>query len=79
MALGWATEDDDGDSAGAGTSKTIKKASKVDFKQVREHLSEIDSIQELNSYWRELRLTKKQEDILKPDFAKRKAIIEGEA
>ena len=70
MALGWATEDDDGDNVG----KAIPRASrnKVDFNDVRGHLSEITSIDELNSYWKELNLTEKQASVLKPDFAERK-------
>lgn len=74
MALGWATEDDDGDSAGVIQQPT-RLATKIDFKAVREHLSEIDSIDELNNYWHSLHLTEKQEAILKQDFSERKVRI----
>lgn len=74
MALGWATEDDDGDSAGAPVAKPSNK-SKVDFNQVRKRLAEIDDVDELNKYWFSLHLTDKQAEILKPDFAERKVKI----
>ena len=68
IALGWATEDDDGDNAGPSSNK-------VDFKQVREHLQEITTVDELNAYWQELKLTEKQAGVLKSAFAERKAKI----
>lgn len=75
MALGWACEDDDGDSVGKAPAKPARK---VDFRQVREHLSEIGSEEELNSYWVSLHLSEKQADVLKSDFAARKAKLGGE-
>lgn len=78
MALGWATEDDDGSTAGkagASPSKTLKMANKIDFRQVREHLTEIGTVEELNAYWQELKLSEKQAAVLKGDFAERKAKI----
>lgn len=78
MALGWATEDDDAASAGNPTqsaSKTLKTANKIDFKQVREHLGDVTSEEELNQYWHSLGLTEKQAAVLKGDFAKRKAAL----
>ena len=77
MALGWATEDDDGDSAGAPVKQAPK--GKVDFNEVRKRLAEIDDVDELNKYWFSLKLTDKQAEILKPDFADRKADIGVEA
>lgn len=74
MALGWATEDDDGDSAGKPVAKPTSK-SKIDFRQVREKLTEITSVDELNKYWVSLNLTDKQAEVLKPDFAERKVKI----
>ena len=71
MALGWATEDDDGNSAGKPL-QNASNASKIDFKQVREHLNEIDTEDDLNAYWHSLHLTEKQQAILKEDFADRK-------
>lgn len=78
MALGWATEDDDGAVAGndgAGASKTLKMGNRIDFKQVREHLGDITSEDELNQYWHSLKLSEKQAAVLKGDFAKRKATL----
>lgn len=78
MALGWATEDDDAASAGNPTqsaSKTLKMANKIDFRQVREHLGDITSEEELNQYWHSLGLTEKQAAVLRGDFAKRKAAL----
>lgn len=77
MALGWATEDDDGATAGKQAPRPTT-ANKIDFKQVREKLTEIDDIDTLNSYWVELNLSSKQAAVLKADFANRKAKIEGE-
>lgn len=53
------------------------RANKIDFKQVREKLTEITSVDDLNKYWYSLKLTDKQANVLKPDFAKRKASLEG--
>lgn len=75
MALGWATEDDDGDSAG---KPEPKPSNKVSFPHVREKLSQIDNIDELNSYWKSLHLSEKQANILKSDFAERKSKIAEE-
>lgn len=77
MALGWATEDDDGNSAGkpVQTASKVPTAKKIDFRQVREHLGEITTVDELNNYWQSLHLTEKQAGILKGDFAERKAKI----
>lgn len=72
MALGWATEDDDGAAVGEPVSKPSRK---IDFKQVREHLNDIDSIDELNSYWQSLKLSEKQASVLKSDFSERKVKI----
>lgn len=72
MALGWACEDDDGNSVGKAPERPSRK---VDFKQVREHLSEIDNESELNNYWVSLHLSEKQATVLKSDFAERKAKI----
>lgn len=78
MALGWATEDDDGVSAGKtaqNASKPLNTGNKIDFRQVREHLTELNTVDELNSYWTSLHLTEKQAAVLKGDFAERKAKI----
>lgn len=77
MALGWATEDDDGDSAGVPAPKQSRN--KVDFNEVRAKLAEIDDVEELNKYWFSLHLSDKQAEILKPDFSERKVKIGVEA
>ena len=48
---------------------------KVNFKQVREKVNQIDNIEELNQYWVSLKLTDKQAEVLKPDFTARKVKI----
>ena len=50
---------------------------KLDFNDVRAKLKEIETEADLNADWKELRLTEKQSEILKNDFAKRKAEIGG--
>ena len=50
----------------------------VSFAEVREKLTEIDTTDKLNAYWKELGLSDKQANVLKVDFAKRKAQL-GEA
>ena len=49
-----------------------KTASKVNFREIREKLTEIDNLDELNKYWHSLNLTDAQAEILKTDFAKKK-------
>ena len=80
MALGWATEDDDGATAGDPIPAERRQpgGNKINFNEIREKLTEIDTIDELNSYWVELHLTDRQANILKADFATRKAMIGGE-
>lgn len=72
MALGWATEDDDGASAGEAKKPA---GNKLDFKQVRERVNQIDTVDGLNKYWNELKLSDKQAAVLKPAFADRKVEI----
>lgn len=79
MALGWATEDDDG--AGAGklsTDQVNSGGSRLNFNAVRNRLAGIDNLDELNNYWKELHLTDKQALALKSSFAKRKVEIGGD-
>ena len=57
------------------TDEAPVKRSKIDFRQVREKLLEIDDVDELNKYWFSLNLTDKQAEVLKPDFAERKTKI----
>lgn len=78
MALGWATEDDDGSTAG-NPAPSKPYANKVDFKQIREHLNEINNIDELNAYWTSLHLTENQKNVVRKDFTTRRIKIEGEA
>ena len=60
----------------ATAGEPIKKSSrKIDFRSVREHLAEINTVEELNAYWQSLKLSDKQAGVLKADFAERKAKI----
>lgn len=61
MALGLACDDD------VKLEKTIK--------QVKEEIKALNSIDELNNYWRELKPSKKQAEVLKPIFSERKVQI----
>lgn len=56
---------------------TASTSSKVDFRQVREKINTITDANELAKYWQELKLSEKQANILKSDFAKRKAELGG--
>lgn len=73
------TKDADTDEYAKSTksTKAVKPSSKngVNFQEVREKLGEIDNIDGLNAYWKELNLTPGQANILKGDFAERKAKI----
>ena len=77
MALGLACDDDSKlektKGAPEATGRVYNK--KIDFKAIREKLTEIDDIDELNKYWFSLKLTDKQANVLKPDFAERKVKI----
>ena len=61
--------------ANAVRNQSAPKAGKIDFKAIREKLTEIDNVDELNKYWFSLKLTDKQANVLKPDFAERKVKI----
>lgn len=56
-----------------------KTASKVNLREIREKLAEIDSLDELNKYWHSLNLSDAQAEIVKSDFAakKIKLTVEG--
>lgn len=77
MALGLACDDDSKlektKGAPEATGRVYNK--KIDFKAIREKLTEIDDVDELNKYWFSLKLTDKQANVLKPDFAERKVKI----
>lgn len=75
MALGWATEDDDAQSVGKGTSNKYS----VDFNDIRAKIAKIETIDQLNEYWKTLKLSEKAAKFMKIDFAKRKEQIEAEA
>ena len=82
MALGLACDDDakleKTKGAPQATGRVYSSGSKVNFVEVREKLTEIDTVDGLNKYWADLHLSEKQANILKVDFAKRKAEL-GEA
>lgn len=79
MALGLACDDDakleKTKGAPEATGKVYHASSKINFREVREKLTEINNLDELNAYWKSLNLTEKQADILKGDFAERKVKI----
>lgn len=49
----------------------------VDFNEIRSRLKDIDSIDELERYWRELNLSKAQASVMLKDFSARKAELGG--
>ena len=75
MALGLACDDDAKLEKTKGAPEATGKVygSKVDFKQIREQINAINDVDELVKYYMGLKLTDKQANILKGDFAKRKA------
>lgn len=77
MALGLACDDDAKLEKTKGAPEATGKVytNKLDFKQVREKLQTITSVDELNKYWQELNLTEKQAGVLKPAFTNRKEKI----
>ena len=79
MALGLACDDDAKLEKTSGAPEATGKVygSKIDFRQVREKINEITDANELEKYWQELKLSEKQANILKGDFAKRKAELGG--
>ena len=74
MALGLACDDDTKLEKTKGAPEPTGKVyrTKVDFKQVREKLQEIRSVEELTKYWNELHLSEKQAAIVKGDFTARR-------
>lgn len=52
-----------------------QSTNRIDFKQVRERVNHIRTIEELNNYWNELGLSEKQASVLKPAFSERKVKI----
>ena len=60
MALGWATEDDDGASAGKQMPNQVSRlgGNKVNFVEVREKLTEIDNLEELKQVKQEIEQAK---------------------
>ena len=81
MALGLACDDDakleKTKGAPEATGK-VYKTNRVSFAEVRDKLTTINSVDELNGYWKELGLSENQANILKSDFAKRKTQLEAE-
>lgn len=77
MALGLACDDDAKLEKTKGAPEATGKVygNKVDFKQIREKIQEITTVEELNKYWLELNLSDKQASVLKPDFTERKVKI----
>ena len=57
--------------------QVVSTGTKVDFRAVREQINAISNADELVKYWMGLKLSDKQANILKSDFAKRKAELGG--
>lgn len=57
--------------------QVVSTGTKVDFRAVREQINAISNADELVKYWMGLKLSEKQANILKGDFAKRKAELGG--
>lgn len=79
MALGLACDDDAKLEKTKGAPQTTGKtlSRNLDFAEVRKKVKTLETENELNAYWVALRLSPKQAEILKPDFANRKAEIGG--
>lgn len=77
MALGLACDDDAKLEKTKGAPEATGKVyrNKIDFKQVREKVNRIGTVEELNKYWSELSLSEKQAAVLKPAFTERKVKI----
>lgn len=82
MKIGWLlkvagyettpAEEMDAVAAEAEVIEEPKPVTKVDFKVIREKLTEISSLEELTKYWESLNLTEAQAKVLQPDFSARK-------
>lgn len=81
IKLGWlvklagyeATPAEEMDAVAAEVVEEDQKTAKtVNFREVREKLTEIDNLDELNNYWKSLNLTEAQAEILKDDFSRKK-------
>ena len=79
MALGLACDDDAKLEKNKGGPEATGRiySNKVDFTKIRERLGEINKEDELIQYWMGLKLTEKQANALKSDFAKRRAELGG--
>lgn len=75
MALGLACDDDAKLEKTKGAPEATGRVygNKVDFKEIREKLGEIDNRAGLIKYWKSLKLSDKQANALRPDFTKRLA------
>lgn len=77
MALGLACDDDAKLEKTKGAPEATGKVygNKINFKQVKEEIQALGTIEELNNYWQELKPSKKQAEVLKPIFSERKVQI----
>ena len=88
MALGWATEDDDAQSAGSTyepqkiAPRSLQNNGRLDFDAVREELAELHAVEAVEALWRTIinkyqNLTDKQYNALTRMFKDRKDDIEA--
>lgn len=73
-------KNDDEADAHTPEMKDVVKEQKIDFKfltKVRGRLPLLNSVQALEEYWKELKLSPKHQSLLKKDFAKRKEELNG--
>lgn len=75
LANGIATDDDDEIEKAKPVRKAYKKSSgssKIEFSEVWKKVDSINSVEELEEYWKSLNLSENQAKALKKSFAKRK-------
>ena len=75
LALGLACDDDsklEKGKNGAEPTGRVYKTSGINFEEVRGKLKGIQNVADLTKYWNSMKLSQKQAEILKKDFAKRR-------
>lgn len=80
LALGLACDDDsklERTKGGAEPTGRVYRTNGVNFEKVRAELQKINDVAELTKYWNSMKLSQKQAEVLKKDFAKRKEELGG--